>query len=148
MERSSRNNNLTFSTKSIMKVENFVISNGIFPIDRIEKIKNGRNSKVYLIKQGKLRWVAKKYHNYPNDNRNRMKTEYDFLTYLSSNNISHVATPIAYDIDNQICLFSYLPGFVTDDINENLIKKACEFIQVINDFRNQDSAKNSFSTIS
>ena len=142
MERSSKSNNIVFDYKSRMKVEDFVISNGIFPIDSIKQIKNGRNSKVYLIKQGKSRWIAKKYHNYPNDNRDRMKTEYDFLTYLSSNNVSHVATPIAYDRDNQICLFSYLSGLVTDDINENLIKKACEFIQHINDFRNQESAKN------
>ena len=97
-----------------------------------KQIKNGRNSQVYLIEHKKNKFILKRYHEYKRDQRNRLKNEFGFLSFLKKNNIKFVADPIAFDSEKNLGLFSYIPGERPDQINQDLISQACDFIRKIN----------------
>ena len=90
----------------------------------------------------KNKWVVKKYHRNINDPRNRLKNEFSFLFFLKNNDFHQVAEPIAYESNNNLGLFSYLPGVLPELINSNLVNQACEFIRKINTFKDQTLANN------
>jgi len=123
------------------QIQDFVEKKGIILLDGIKQIKNGRNSQVYLLEQGKESWIVKKYHQHTNDLRNRLENEFCFLTFLTDNEIDQVAKPIAFDSKKNLGLFSYLPGELPKSINGGLVNQACEFIKKINEFRNEELAK-------
>ena len=97
-----------------------------------KQIKNGRNSQVYLIEHRKNKFILKRYHQYKRDQRNRLKNEFGFLSFLKKNNIKFVADPIAFDSEKNLGLFSYIPGEPPNQINQDLINQACKFIRKIN----------------
>lgn len=133
MERTVNNTIISNETEKFSQIESFVGKNGIISVNAFKQLKNGRNSQVYLVEKGNKKWIVKKYHRHKNDKRNRLDTEFGFLTFLTNNEVNHVAEPITFDIENNLGLFSYLPGEAPTQINKNLISQACEFIRKIND---------------
>ena len=155
MERSAINTIIDQETQIFSKLQKFVERDGNINVTRIKRIRHGRNSQVFLIEDKTDRWVVKKYHQHPKDLRNRLENETLFLSYLKDIGVKRVAEPIAVDNENNLGLFSYLPGEVPKSINNEIINQAAEFIRLINEFREQKKAKNlpkasetSFSVIS
>ena len=142
MERTTGNTIIANENEIFPQIYGFVEKNGIIPENGIKQIKNGRNSQVYLIKQGNRKWIVKKYHRHANDKRNRLDTEFGFLTLLTNNEVNHVAEPIAFDSEKNLGLFSYLPGVLPKLINGDLVNQACEFIKRMNESRYKVASKN------
>ena len=128
-------------TETFSQIKEFVGKNGIFSVNSIKQMKNGRNSQVYLIEHGNDNWIVKKYHRHTNDPRNRLANEFCFLTFLSNNEVNQIAEPIAFDSEKNLGLYSYLPGELPELINSNLVNQACEFIRQINESSNKESIK-------
>jgi hypothetical protein len=141
MERVADNSIIEVNSETFSQIRGFMEENGIIPMDSIRQIKNGRNSQVYLIEKINDKWIVKKYHRHVNDVRNRLKNEFDFLSFLIDNEVNQVAKPIACDFEKNLGLFSHLPGVIPKTINGNLVNQACEFIRQTNEFRNTESAK-------
>ena len=141
MERIAGNTIIGIQKEMSLQIIDFLRKNGIIPISNIRKIEHGRNSQVYLIHQGKYKWIVKKYHRHANDPRKRLENEFDFLSFLKNNKVIQVAEPIASDSEKNMGLFSHLPGELPKAINDNLVNQACDFIKKINESRNKKSAK-------
>ena len=117
MERAENNSVIEVESDTLLLIQGFAERNGIIPIDHIRKVKNGRNSQVYFVEQGKRKWVVKEYFRHDNDTRNRLNTEFGFLTFLTENEVDQVGKPIACDVANNLGLFSHIPGSVPKRIN-------------------------------
>ena len=134
-------NNLIISKMYNLNYVQEFLSKRKIDFKNISRLVNGRNSKVYLIENHEEKFVVKQYHHDPNDGRNRAKTEYEFLNYLSKNNINAVAKPIFYDQDKHINVISFLPGNPPRTISDDLIFKCADFIREINFERFNDDSK-------
>ena len=119
----------------------FFEKNGISYPFEVQPIQDGRNSRVYQIEKNSYKWILKEYYQQVADPRNRLETEYNFLSFLNANSIEHVADAIAKDKENNCGLYSYLPGKQPLNINSDLIRQACGFIQKINEHYNHPAAK-------
>ena len=82
MERVENTIYIESQSDDITEIKTFAKKNGIIPIKQMKQIKNGRNSRVYLIDQGRRKFILKKYYKHNNDKRNRLQTEIDFLAFL------------------------------------------------------------------
>jgi len=141
MERIAGDTIIDIEKEKSSPIIDFLRKNGIIPINNIRQIEYGRNSQIYLIHQGKYKWIIKKYHHHANDPRKRLENEFGFLSFLKNNEVIQIAEPIASDSEKKIGLFSHLPGELPKAINGNLVNQACDFIKKINEFRNEKSAK-------
>ena len=155
MERVAVSTIVNHETDIFLQLQEFVERGGFRTVSGIKRIRHGRNSQVFLIEEGNNKWVVKKYHQHAKDLRTRLENETFFLSYLKDIGVARVAEPIAVDIENNLGLFSYLPGVVPKSINDDIVHQASEFIRTINEFRNQEAAKflpkaseTSFSVIS
>jgi len=141
MERIAGDTIIGIEKEISSQIIDFLRKNGIIPVNNIRQIEHGRNSQIYLIDQGKYKWIVKKYHHHANDSRKRLENEFGFLAFLKNNKVIEIAEPIASDSEKKIGLFSYLPGELPKAINGNLVNQACDFIKKINESRNEKSAK-------
>ena len=155
MERAATSTIVNHETDIFSQLQEFVERDGLITVSGIKRIRHGRNSQVFLIEDGNNKWVVKKYHQHPKDPRNRLENETLFLYFLKDIGVTRVAESIAIDNENNLGLFSYLPGVVPESINDDIVFQATEFIRLINEFRNEEVAKylpkaseTSFSVIS
>ena len=110
MERVACGTKIVRKSEIFSQMLSFLEDNGIINVSDIQKIKNGRNSQVYLIEQGDNKWILKKYHQQNHDLRNRLENEFVFLSLLKEKEMIEVAHPISKDSDNNLALLSYMPG--------------------------------------
>jgi len=120
----------------------FFEKSGIPDPFEVQPIQDGRNSRVYQIEKNSSKWILKEYYHQVSDPRNRLETEYNFLSFLNTSSIEHVADAIAKDSDHNCGLYSYLPGKKPLNVNSDFIRQACEFIQKINEHYNHLAVKN------
>ena len=110
----------------------FLISNKVSIPYNFIPIKSGRNNRVFHVNSPSGNFLLKKYHQHPEDKRDRMGTEFEFLQFLWENKIQHIPEPIAYDTDHFFGLYSFLDGSRPNKISPNCISQAARFIHQIN----------------
>jgi len=97
----------------------------------VQELKGGKNNRVLLVEAatGK-RYILKKYYQYIPDLRDRMRTEYRALSFLSTHQFSCVPKPIAFDFENNIALYEYIKGKTISgkEIKTTHVKQFLEFI--------------------
>jgi hypothetical protein len=89
---------------------------------------SGRNSAVYRVISEYQSTLLKHYFQHVGDKRNRLNSEYLFLSFLNSKKNIFVAKPIAKDENNNLALYSFLPGIKPTIILDNHIEQAAEFL--------------------
>lgn len=141
MERASRNTIKVIRKDIYLEINDFLKKNGIIFGNNIREIGRGRNSQVYLIEQGRAKWIVKKYNRWINDDRKRLENEFNFLSFLTKKKVKQISEPIFYDIEKNIGLFSFIPGELPKSINSSLINQASDFIKIINKYRKDKSTK-------
>ncbi len=99
------------------------------PIDAVEKLNRGSNSKVYRIGCGNSdTFIAKFYFHSPYDHRDRMPVEFNTLNFLWKNSIKCIPRPIAMDKHHGCAVFEHINGVhvpsesVTSADIENLVE--------------------------
>ena len=90
--------------KIILQISSLLDTNNIYNLNEIKQVKNGRNSKVFIAISGDKKYIIKKYHYHLNDLRNRLDSEFRFLTYLND-----------YSIDNMMSYMETLSKFNQGD---------------------------------
>ena len=113
---------------------------GLIPPLSMERIRAGRNSEVHRISSPNGQWVLKKYHQHHSDKRDRLGTEFGFLTYSEKRGVSVVARPLGMDQSLNWALYTFLPGRRPTAISPRHISQAVDFIKTINLFRNASDA--------
>lgn len=118
----------------------FCQQHGASPPFNMERIRAGRNSEVHRISNPNGQWILKNYYKHSSDKRDRLGTEFGFLTYLKNAGIVVVARPLGMDHALQCALYAYLPGIRPVAITPAHISQAVHFIKTINLSRNATNA--------
>ncbi len=75
------------------------------------RIGGGRNSQVYrAVDEASRRVALKVYYRHDGDNRDRLSTEFDSLTYLWGHGFRNVPRPIAVDPEMSFAVYEYIEG--------------------------------------
>lgn len=109
---------------------------GLIPPLSMERIRAGRNSEVHRISNPNGHWVLKKYHQHLQDKRDRLGTEFGFLTYLKNQDVTVVPRPIGMDHELHSALYTFITGRRPVAILSTHITQAAQFIKTINLARN------------
>ncbi len=107
---------------------------GITGTFEIEPIKGSYNNRVFLIKSGSRNYCLKSYFKDTDDTRNRLETEFKFLSFAWKIGIRCQPQPFAVDHKNNLGLYEYIPGrkLEPDEINEGKVQEALRFFRALN----------------
>jgi hypothetical protein len=104
---------------------------GLGNLRAVEPIAGGRNNRVFRL-DGGVKAVLKCYHHDPSDPRDRLRAEWDFLTYVRERGVENVPQPLAADPANHAALFSAIAGSRPKRVVDVLVRQAAEFAAAIN----------------
>ncbi|WP_084669160.1 aminoglycoside phosphotransferase family protein [Spirulina major] len=108
---------------------------------QLERIRAGRNSRVWRVEGLGCTYILKQYFRHSGDPRDRLATEYGFLSFLNSQGLTNVPQPLAQDAANGFALYSYIPGVPVTTIETNHIQQSAHFIEQINQNRYSVAAR-------
>ncbi|MEW6368788.1 MAG: phosphotransferase [Acidobacteriota bacterium] len=90
------------------------------------------NSRIYRVRAGPCDYIAKWYFSRPEDPRNRLAVEFDFLKIARTAGIDCVPEPIARDDRISVALYSALPGTPVQDVTERHVVQAIGLLEALN----------------
>ena len=111
--------------------EELVRKAGVGKLRAIEPLAGGRNNRVFSIEAEK-RVVLKCYHHDPKDPRDRLRAEWDFVSYVQKRGVDNVPQPLAADPARHAALYSFVTGARPKDVGDALVRQAAEFATAIN----------------
>ncbi|HXA46712.1 MAG TPA: phosphotransferase, partial [Burkholderiaceae bacterium] len=85
-------------------------------------------------------WILKHYFHHPNDQRDRLGTEFDFLQFFNPSCMTNLPRAIGMDRDLGCALYSMLPGTRPQTIDKAHISQAAAFMIELQNYRNVDGA--------
>jgi hypothetical protein len=80
------------------------------PPDSFEQLQGGRNSRLYRVTQGGRAYALKQYVRVPGDDRDRLRTEFEALSFLRDAGIARVPAAIARDTAADCALYEFVVG--------------------------------------
>ena len=103
----------------------------------IESVAGGMNNKVFCVSTSDRKFLLKCYFSHPDDKRDRLRSEYAFLTFAADFNILCVPKPVAIDPGNQVALYEFISGrsFDSDEVKTGDVKSAVAFYFDLNRHR-------------
>lgn len=113
----------------------FCGKHGVPSLVHIQPIRAGRNSDVQRLVSDSGQWILKVYFQHLTDRRNRLGTEFQFLSFCHLNGITNVPTPLGMDLSAQCALYTLLPGARPTSLGTAHISQAVRFIAAINGLR-------------
>ena len=106
-----------------------------------QKIAGGVNSQIYKIWNHKKIMVLKLYPDKDFLNRDRIKSEYDFLTLLNKCGYNNVPKPIKWSFENNWMIMSFLDGKHIKNIENIHYEKLLKFIIELQRIKENSFAK-------
>ncbi|MCG2586655.1 phosphotransferase [Massilia sp. TS11] len=93
-------------------------------------IRAGRNSEVHRLTapDGRV-WILKRYFQHAQDPRDRLGTEYGFLSFCAEHELATVPRPLGCDREHKLALYSCLPGTRPLQAEDSHIEQAAAFIR-------------------
>lgn len=113
-------------------LQDFCNAHGLPASATFERIRAGRNSEVWKLRDGNQAWILKNYYRKGADDRDRLGTEFTFLGYLEVVGVPNVARPLGMDSSAGLALYSCLPGNRPEVIDSSHVSRAAGFIGAIN----------------
>lgn len=109
---------------------------------RIEPIRGGRNNRVFKVVLGKEAYCVKSYFTHKEDTRNRLDSEFAFLSFASEWGVRTIPRPIACDREHSIGVYEFVRGerIEANQATEDLVDQAMEFYLAINSHRMKPGA--------
>lgn len=103
----------------------------------------GGNNRLYRVDCGAERFVLKVYFQHPTDLRNRLHSEYAFISFAWDHGIRRIPRPIARHDSPPMGLYEFLEGEEPRDeeIDRNLVSQAWALFFSINQHRNSERAR-------
>lgn len=100
----------------------------------IEACSGGGNNRTYKIKTSDGYFLAKQYFRQSRDLRDRLTSEFEFLTYAANVAPYYVPKPYAKDNENALALYEFIDGkpFQTTEITEHEIACAIQLFRALN----------------
>lgn len=103
-------------------------------ITSFENWKNGGNSRIFKLKTTDDVYIVKQYFRQQHDPRDRLASEYVFLSYANLAAPGMVPKQYAQDPENGLALYEFIDGqsLQVNDISANEISSAIEFFRQLN----------------
>jgi thiamine kinase-like enzyme len=100
----------------------------------IEAAGAGGNNRVFAVHARDAKYLAKIYFNHPTDKRDRLGTEYAFLSYAWDIGLRCVPRPISRNSEGNIGLYEFVEGtkLVSSELDHRLIDQAAVFFRELN----------------
>ena len=118
-----------------VELEQFLKSTKAGDNYKLVPVQSGRNSQVFKVHRSSGDWLLKKYHQHPEDKRDRLGTEFGFLQFLWGKKIRQIPEPIICDRVHHLGIFSFINGSRPKEVEPRHISQAVQFILQINQFR-------------
>ena len=101
---------------------------------QVEPCHVGGNNRVLIIVVDGRKLVAKWYYRHASDQRDRLKSEYAFLTCIKKAGITCAPQPVACDPMRGVGIYEYIEGrkLTADDIDVQCVDQAAEFFCLLN----------------
>jgi hypothetical protein len=109
---------------------------------KVEPCHTGGNNRVFVVTLPDRKIVAKRYFSHPSDARDRLRSEYGFLSYAKRVGVEVVPTPIACDPSRNLGLYDYIEGIrlKTEELQQNHVEQAAQFFLQLNDPAHREKA--------
>jgi hypothetical protein len=99
----------------------------------IVPLAGGRNNRVFRVAfAGERQAVLKCYHSDPRDGRDRLRAEWDFLTYVRTLGVRNVPELLAARTEARAALYSFVRGGRAREVTQALNRQAAAFVVAIN----------------
>ena len=108
----------------------------------VEACQTGGNNRVFVVSLPDRKIVAKRYFSHPSDARDRLRSEYRFVSYAKRVGIDVVPTPIACDPSANLGLYGYIEGsrLRAEDVTQSHVEQAAQFFLQLNDPAHREQA--------
>jgi len=110
------------------------------PVDSIEPVGGGRNSRVYRVRSGEAVYALKQYPPRNDDPRDRLGTEAKALRLMERHRLERVPRFLAASEGHGFALLSWLDGTAVGSPSEADIDQAAAFLAAIHALRHDDAA--------
>ncbi len=110
---------------------------------RLLPLAGGANNRVHLIRVNGWRAVVKRYFQDREDPRDRLGTEYDFLSFAWEQGLRCLPRPLARDDEQGLALYQFRPGrrLTPGQINAGHLEQVLGFILELNRHREHPRAR-------
>lgn len=120
--------------------DDFCGKHGVTPPVETLPIRAGRNSAVHKLRNAGGLWLLKNYFQHPNDSRDRLGTEFQFLSVCNRHGVDAVPRALAMDRALNTALYSFLPGARPTVLTDEHISQAVRFIVALDGLRGAQEA--------
>lgn len=105
----------------------------------MERLPTSGNNRLYLLATEKGKFVAKHYFTHPSDKRDRLHSEYSFISFAFKNGVNCLPRPVACDKKNDLAIYSFVEGAKPrfSDITRSAVKAALDFLIDLNKHRDK-----------
>ena len=106
----------------------------------IELADGGGNNRVFVVHAEYARYLAKVYFSHPADKRDRLGTEFAFLSYAWNAGLRCVPRPISRNTESNIGLYEFVEGrkLALPDLDREHVWQAARFFRDLNAHSNRD----------
>ena len=106
------------------------------------RFSGGGNNRVYKVRSGDRTALLKEYFSHPNDNRDRLRTEFEFLEFAQDVGIHSVPKPYVRDPEAHLGVYEFIDGrnVRRTDVNEATVGQAGRLFAAINQHRTSPQA--------
>jgi hypothetical protein len=117
---------------------------GIHGVPVLTPLQGGRNNQVFRMIIGNVSFLLKAYFRHEKDPRDRLGTEYAFLSFVWSRGMRMIPRPIAADPVRSLGLYEFINGekLSAGDIREEHIRQSLDFYFALNAAPDNPAARN------
>lgn len=107
---------------------------GAGEVTEAEPCSSGRNNRTYRVVGSNSVFAVKEYFRHEDDRRDRLGTEYSFLTYAADAAPGWTPSPLALDREGGIALYEFIDGrpLRPDEIGWEHVSAAVQFFRALN----------------
>jgi len=124
------------SPEFITQISSLLTSVGLKPdVHAIKNCTQGRNNRTYRIQTGEGSFVVKQYLRQEGDTRDRLASEFAFLSYAKQVAPSMIPQPFFQDLKRGMALYEYLEGepLQAHEITAAEVNQAAQFFCALNE---------------
>lgn len=133
----------SFSQDSEAGVTRLLAGAGLAGPYTLAPLPTGGNNRVYRLEIEGRTLVLKVYFRHPGDSRDRLKTEYEFLSFVRDLGMAAAPRPIARDTDLGLALYSFIAGTkpLDGEPSQEFVSQALDFFTGLNAGKDRARAK-------
>ncbi|MCG3203769.1 MAG: hypothetical protein KCHDKBKB_00441 [Elusimicrobia bacterium] len=105
-------------------------------------LKGGANNQTFKVENAECPRVLKAYFQHPRDSRDRLKSEFEFVSFAHHNGLKSVPVPLSFDEKKKWGFYEYVSGapVTGPNLNPEMVDQAIAFFEDLNRYKNDPAA--------